>query len=90
MPSRMVPMFSNSAETSHMIHWLMPWMRSTRPIEAAMAPTEIMAFVHRSIPVAATPTRSSELIVWSDTTNKVMSRACPKTGFRNRFIEARP
>jgi hypothetical protein len=29
MPSRTVPMFSNSCDISHMIHWLMPWKRMT-------------------------------------------------------------
>ena len=38
MPSWTVPIFSNSAETSHMIHCDMPHSRSTRPMTTATAP----------------------------------------------------
>ncbi len=42
MPSRTTPIFSNSADISHITHWLMPWKRSTSAAATAMAPAVIL------------------------------------------------
>ncbi len=50
MPSRTVPMFSNSAENSHMTHCDMPWRRITSAAETAMAPAVIDPGSHSQMP----------------------------------------
>ena len=62
MPSCTVPMFSNSADTSHMIHCDMPQSRSTRPMTTATAPMVTASPSHSQIDSALTENRSSEFI----------------------------
>ena len=54
MPSRTVPIFSNSCDISHMTHWLMPWKRSTSATDTAMAPAVIWPCVHNQMPTPQT------------------------------------
>ncbi len=61
MPSCTVPMFSNSADTSHMIHCDMPHSLSTRPIATATAPIDTASSSHSQMAVLVTANRSSEL-----------------------------
>ena len=61
IPSCTVPMFSNRAETSHMIHCDMPQKRSTRPITTATAPMLIALPSHSQTDIAPTATSSDEL-----------------------------
>ena len=60
MPSCTVPMFSNSADISHMIHCDMPQSRSTRPIATATAPIDTASPSHSQIDSAPTEKSSSE------------------------------
>ena len=59
MPSCTVPMFSNSADISHMIHWLMPSRRSTSADATATAPALAMPCSHSQMPSAATANSSA-------------------------------
>ena len=62
MPSCTVPMFSNSADISHMIHCDMPQSLSTRPITTATAPIDTASPSHSQIDIALTEKSSSEFI----------------------------
>ena len=61
MPSCTVPMFSNSADTSHMIHCDMPHSLSTRPMTTATAPTVTASPSHSHSASAPTDASRSEL-----------------------------
>ena len=53
MPSTTVPMFSNSALTSHMIHFDMPCTRSAMLIATAITPMVTLASSHNMTDKAA-------------------------------------
>ena len=60
MPSCTVPIFSNSPDTSHMIHCDMPHSLSTRPMTTATAPIDTALPSHSQIDAAVTENSSSE------------------------------
>ena len=61
MPSCTVPMFSNSAVSSHMIHCDMPRMRNANATATAIAPALASPWCQSHRPSAATDDSSSML-----------------------------
>ena len=87
MPSRTVPMFSNSDDISHITHWLMPWKRMTRPSDTASAPGVIEPCSHSQMPMP--PTADEQQRVEHRrcrTLSTVNSRICRWTVSRNWSI----
>ena len=76
MPSLTVPMFSNSAETSHRIHCDMPPNRSTNPMAIATAPIWMAEVTQRWSATALTDTSRSAFRAYGEAQNCVTRRIC--------------
>ena len=79
IPSRIVPMFSNSCADCHMIHCDSPLMRSAIAVAAATAPALAWPWCHSHSPTAAVPPVSSMFTVCDITSSRVTQRICACT-----------
>ena len=76
MPSCTVPMFSNSADSSHMIHCDIPHKRSTSPVDTATAPMLAASLSQSQIASEVTLTSSRPLSMYSRKLTWVTRRIC--------------